>query len=333
MGMASKRIGWRICMLTVALGLFAVPASAQTQVRIGMPGNSLGFGAWFLADEGGLLAKNGLHAKFVFLAANAIPAALTTGGIEATPLTETVMAAAMRGYAVRDVALTTHRSVNEILARGNITTMEQLKGKTVVTSPPRALPAQLVRYFVKQAGLVPGKDVKLLYIGSQASRQTLLLSGNADAILESTTLALQLRDRLPSIHVLKRERDMPQQLADGMGTSVALIKKKPDLVRRMVRALAEADAKARANPGWAAEVLAKRLKMPNHGKELAETLIAAMPDGVNPAPELYRDDAQFISSNQKRPVTAAQVKATWDTRFAVQVDREMMAHVKSGASR
>ncbi len=307
----------------MALGLLSLPASAQTEIRVGMPGNSLGFGAWFLADEGGTLADNGLHATFVFLAATAIPAALTTGGIEATPLTETVMAAAMRGYAVRDVALTTQRSVNQILARGDITTMEGLKGKTVVTSPPRALPAQLVRYFLKQAGLVPGKDVKLLSIGSQASRQTLLLSGNADAILESTTLALQLKDRLPGVHVLKRETDMPTQLADGMGTSVDLIEKKPDLVRKMVRALAQADAKARANPDWAAKILARRLKMPNHGKELAEALIAAMPDGVTPDPQLYADDAAFISSNAKKPVTTAQVKATWDTRFAVEIDREM----------
>ncbi len=116
---------------------------------------------------------------------------------------------------------------------------------------------------------------------------------------------------------------MPTQLADGMGTSVDLIEKKPDLVRKMVRALAQADAKARANPDWAAKILAKRLKMPNHGKELAEALIAAMPDGVTPAPQLYADDAAFISSNAKKPVTTAQVKATWDTRFAVEIDREM----------
>ena len=38
-----------------------------------------------------MFARNGIEAKFVYLAGDAVPAALVTGGIQATPLIETVM--------------------------------------------------------------------------------------------------------------------------------------------------------------------------------------------------------------------------------------------------
>jgi ABC-type nitrate/sulfonate/bicarbonate transport system substrate-binding protein len=309
----------------LALCALASQAAAQTDIRVGFPGNSLGFGAWFLAADGGIFARNGINAEFVFLAANAVPAALTTGGIQATPLTETVIDAAAHGFAVRDVALTQERSVYQLQARGDITTVQALKGKTIVASPPRALPAQLARYFLKEAGLDAGQDVKLLAVGSQASRMTMVLTGNGDAIIQSTTLALQLREQLPGVHVLKRETDMPMQLADGVATSVELIEKNPDLVRRMVRSVGQANAKARAEPDWAAELLAKRLKMPAHGKELASVLISAMPDRLTPTRAHYEAEAAFKAADGNDLLTAAQIESAWDTRFSIEIDRELAA--------
>ncbi len=324
-GISVRRCGRSLGMLLLTLIYLAPPAAAEDAIQVGITGNSLGFSSWFLAADGGIFKHYGIGAKFVFLSADAVPAALITDGIQGTPLTESVMQAKFAGYGVRDVALLVSRSVYELLARRGITTIQDLKGKTVIASPPRSLPTLILKYLIEQGGLVPGVDVKILSIGSIATRQTLMLSGNGDAIIESSTTALQLRAKLPRVHILKSEAEMPAQLSDGVGTSVALIEKNPDLVMRMVRALAAANDEARAHPEWAAGLLAQRFQMPTAGKEMASILIKAFPERLTPTAELYAAEAAFMSRSSPTPVTAAMVASAWDTRFSTATDREAAA--------
>jgi ABC-type nitrate/sulfonate/bicarbonate transport system substrate-binding protein len=233
------------------------------------------------------------------------------------------MHAQFAGYAVRDVALLEAKPVYQLLARKGIATMADLKGKTVIGSPPKSLPTLILKYVLERSGIDPEKDVKILGIGAIAARQTLLLSGQGDAIIESTTSALQLREKMPDVHVLKSEADMPDGLADGVGTSVELIEKNPDLVTRMVRALAQANAEARAHPDWAAKLLEERMKMPGHGRQLADVLIAAFPAHLTPTKALYAAEAMFMTRTGTEPVSAEKVEAAWDTRFSKAIDAEM----------
>lgn len=315
--------------LFLVLAVQAAPASAEeTEIRVGITGNSLGFSSWFLAEDGGIFKRNGLSAKFVFLSADAVPAALVTGGIQGTPLTESVMHAQFAGYAVRDVALLEAKPVYELLARPGIATMQALKGKTIIGSPSKSLPTLILKFVLEQGGVDPEKDVKILGIGAIAARQTLLLSGQGDAIIESTTSALQLREKMPEIHVLKSEADMPSGLADGLGTSVDLIEKNPDLITRMVRSLAQANAETRAHPEWAAKLLEERMKMPGAGKQLADVLINAFPEHLTPTKALYAAEATFMSHTGSEPVSADKVEAAWDTRFSKAIDAEMAKAAK-----
>jgi ABC-type nitrate/sulfonate/bicarbonate transport system substrate-binding protein len=128
---------------------------------------------------------------------------------------------------------------------------------------------------------------------------------------------------VPEVRVLKSEADMPEQLADGVGTSVDLIDKDPDLVTRMVRALGQANAEARARPDWAGALLEKRMEMPGAGKQLASVLIQAFPVRLTPTPALYAAEANFMSRSSTTPVTPETVAAAWDTRFSTAIDREM----------
>ena len=308
---------------TALLLALAVPAKAEDEIRVGITGNSLGFSSWFLAEDGGIFKRNGLSAKFVFLSADAVPAALVTGGIQGTPLTESVMHAQFAGYAVRDVALLEAKPVYQLLARSGIGSIKDLKGKTIIASPPKSLPTLILKYVIEQDGLDPDKDVKILGIGAIAARQTLLLSGQGDAIIESTTSALQLREKLPEVHVLTSEAVMPSLLADGVGTSVDLIERNPDLVMRMVHALAQANAETRAHPDWAAKLLEERMKMPGAGRQLADVLIAAFPEHLTPTKALYAAEAAFMSHTGGETVTAEKVEAAWNTRFSKAIDAEM----------
>ena len=93
----------------------------------------------------------------------------------------------------------------------------------------------------------------------------------------------------------------------------------------MVRAIGQANVKARAEPEWAAELLAKRLKMPAHGKDLATFFLGAMSERLTPTPEHFVAEAAFKADDGGDPLTAAQIEAAWDTRFSVEIDRELAA--------
>jgi hypothetical protein len=93
----------------------------------------------------------------------------------------------------------------------------------------------------------------------------------------------------------------------------------------MVRSLAIANAKARADPEWAAKLLAKRIEMPTAGKELANILIQSFPEQLTPTAALYAAEAAFMSRGQTTPVTPETVAAAWDTRFSTAIDSEMAA--------
>lgn len=299
------------------------PGASLTHVDVGVPGDSLDFGSWFLAKQDGAFRRNGLDVKFVYLSSDVIPAALLAGSIQATPLIGTVMQAGLAGSHVKAVANLVTRPVYELVARRSIASMRDLKGKTAVAGPPKALPTLLLRYFLDRAGLAPDHDVTILYIGAIAARRTLMASGRGDAIVESTKGALQLRQALPDLHPLLVEADMPELLAEGVGASEEVLAAAPAVITNLVRALAQSNEDARKSPARAAALLAAYMKMPNDGKVLAAALTAAFSDRLTPSRRLYEAEAKFLSMAGGTPVTAEQIMSCWDPRIAEQIDREL----------
>jgi NitT/TauT family transport system substrate-binding protein len=76
----------------------------------------------------------------------------------------------------------------------NMTTVADLKGKTIAVTSPGSLTANLARYFVKEAGLDPDKDVSLVSVGGGGEILGALKSSQADAAMvfePFVTIAIQ----------------------------------------------------------------------------------------------------------------------------------------------
>jgi NitT/TauT family transport system substrate-binding protein len=301
----------------------AARAADLIPVQIGMPGDSLGYGSYYIAQDLGFFEKNGLKANFVFLTADAIPAALSTGGIQASPLIGSAIRANIAGYKVKAVSLSLSRSTYAIVSRDSIKTMNELKGKKIVTGPSKSTPTFLLRFLLEQHGLDPDKDLQIIHVGSQAARRTLIHSGQADALIDSMKGVLELMRKLPGMHTLYPQSKMPDHSINGVATSMDMIEKNPDTIKRIIRAVAQADEFARKNPGEVEKVFVKYMKAPpSEGKELADAFVLSLADSMIPTAKMLEQDARFLSMAADKPITVEQLKAAWDTRLAAEVERE-----------
>ncbi len=76
----------------------------------------------------------------------------------------------------------------------DLKSVADLKGKTIAVTSPGSLTANLARYFVKEAGLDPDKDVSLVSVGGGGEILGALKSGKADAAMlfePFVTIAIQ----------------------------------------------------------------------------------------------------------------------------------------------
>ena len=252
------------------------------------------------------------------------PRELISNGIQATPLSGSITSASLAGFKVKSVGLLGSKLPWMVIADNSITSLAQLKGKRIITSPPKAAPNVLLNFLLSKAGLDPAKDVAHLYIGSVAARQQLMLAHRADAIMDDVKSGLQLEEQMKTMHTVVASAQMPDQVGTGVGVSEDMIAKDPDLVKRMLRALAQTEAFIRRHPDEAAATLAKDLKVtPSISRKAVDVLIADFSPGLVPTETVYTNEAALRTLAGGKTVTPAEIKATWDTRLAAEVEKEM----------
>ncbi len=138
----------------------------------------------------------------------------------------------------------------------NITSVAQLKGKTIAVTSPGSLTANLARYFVKEAGLDPDKDVSLVSVGGGGEILGALKSGKADAaMLFEPFVTIGIQQGFATMLV-----DVPEKLdafsSSPLSISKAFINKGKD-AQSVFDALAEALAYIHSNPPGTLEIAKK----------------------------------------------------------------------------
>jgi NitT/TauT family transport system substrate-binding protein len=142
----------------------------------------------WIAKDAGLFEKYGLHVNLVVIAAgNAAIGALASGDVEVlgAPGTTTIVSAA-RGLPVAVIG-TFGPGVWKLVAHPSITSIQELKGKTVGISRLGTGIEFATRRALVKLGLTPGKDINILAtgLGESNKRIMVMLQGKIDATLVS----------------------------------------------------------------------------------------------------------------------------------------------------
>ena len=184
-----------------------------------------------MVDKGGFGAKHGLKVEVLQIKAGAtLIKALIAGEIDSVDMgaAESIVAG-VRGTGVKIVGCTWPGVPQVVLAKAEIKTLADLKGKNIAISSPGSLPDLLFRGMLDAAN-VPFSDVKLAMQGADLDRYKSLVAGITDAAVVSNEFEAIMP---PNIKVLaKGSIAVPKFIRLCLATSSkVLAERRDDLVR------------------------------------------------------------------------------------------------------
>jgi NitT/TauT family transport system substrate-binding protein len=199
-----------------------------------------------MVANGGFGAKRGLKVEILQIKAGAtLMKALVAGEIDSVDMgaAESIVAG-VRGTGVKIVGCTWPGVPQVVLAKAEINSLADLKGKNVAISSPGSLPDLLFRGMLDAAN-VPFADVKLATQGADLDRYKSLLAGIVDAAVVSNEFEPVMP---PNIKVLaKGGTAVPKFLRLCIATSSKVLAERRDDLVKFVAAEMDAYKFAAAN--------------------------------------------------------------------------------------
>lgn len=244
-GMRRKR---RRCLLALALFLTVMagpsfgadiggkPEKADVVVTYAQPSGA--FTPIWVAYEAGLFKKYGLNASLQLLTPQVSAQAVISEEADFYTDGPDLINARLRGGQVKYIGGTMQQLVFQIWGAKEIKSIKDLKGKTIAASTPRAALDTATREALKKNGLVPDKDVQILYVQSVPAILSSVLGGKTSAGTLSAPNTLKAKESGLNLLVDIGKLNIPAfQVA--YGTTEKYLKNNPNTVYAFLKAMAE----------------------------------------------------------------------------------------------
>jgi ABC-type nitrate/sulfonate/bicarbonate transport system substrate-binding protein len=215
----------------------------------------------WITHERGLFRKHGIDAQLVFIESGST----TVQSLAAKEVAFAQMAGAaviqsrLRGSDVVMIAGVINTLTFKFYVDKSVKQPEQLKGKTLAVTRHGSSTDFALRYALERYGLAPDKDVTILQAGNMPAIVASLESGKVQGAMLSAPFTLKAKQMgfpmMADLQMLGLEYQHT-----GLATSQALIKSRPDLVRRAMKAYVEGIHYYKTHRAESLAVLAKYLK-------------------------------------------------------------------------
>jgi ABC-type nitrate/sulfonate/bicarbonate transport system substrate-binding protein len=134
-----------------------------------------------VGQERGYYKDEGLEVNLIVMSAPVANLALIGHNVEFSTVPTAALSAALRGAPLRVIFTAFARPLVWLYAKSEVQTIKDLKGKKVGVAGIGSGPDHLLREFLRQNGLEPGRDVTVLGLGVQSNLYTALTTGIIDA--------------------------------------------------------------------------------------------------------------------------------------------------------
>jgi NitT/TauT family transport system substrate-binding protein len=230
------------------------PSAAADKVRVAFSAVAPSQGVLWVADVGGLLNKNGISAEIIYT--RAAIETLVAGEVDFAQMTGSLMSSArLQGADPVMIAGVQDTLDDRLVARPNIKSMEDLKGKRIGVFRFGAASHLRLIYVLPRYGLSE-KDVTLLQVGDSPERLIALSSGAIDATLISPPDHFEALRAGMKILLNLRDLNVPYQ-GSGLVTTQRVLARKRDLARRFIKSYVEAIHLVKTNPDISKKAFAK----------------------------------------------------------------------------
>lgn len=220
--------------VVLSLCLLGALAARAEEVFIGNPGKSLNFFHFDLAIERGFFKELALDVKPISVKCDVAVTALLTGDLQATGCVGSASRfIASQNVPVRTVIWLFKKPTFYVVARPDIKSAADLRGKTVGISSFGSDTDLSMKVFARSGGLDPEKDIKRIVSGSTATRLQGLKAGSLDATTLSPPFNIYAEQM--GLRVLAYVGDFLEFPQSGFTVSDATLKNKRDVVKRLLR--------------------------------------------------------------------------------------------------
>jgi NitT/TauT family transport system substrate-binding protein len=301
----------------LAMGSIAQPGSSQEAKRIHFAVSTpVHYLPIWLAKDTGLYSKHGVDVEVIWIRSGAmatlgiVSGQLPLSGVGAA----SVVAARAEGADIELLACPLDGDVVYFIARPEIKTSDQLRGKATAVTRLGTSVHFYLRTALKQLGMDADKDMTILQLGVGAEIATALESGRIAAA------TLSFRDSLPFLErgwpVLVDLTNSIEYPPSCVASSRSFVRNNPNTVEGFLKAYTEAIHVIKTNPALAKRVYAKTYresdtrvidKVVNHYGKIFKSVPAISQSGLETVirdlasrkplpkeflqPDLYKDDA------------------------------------------
>jgi NitT/TauT family transport system substrate-binding protein len=321
-------LSWKILSCLLLVSLLAAPAhswSAGASKRVPL---SVAYGAisaiyapvWVAQDEG-IFEKHGLEvAELQYIRTSpTLAQGLLAGSVDVGGMGVALLDARLAGSDLTFIAGAGGTFIFSVYGRPELKSAKDLVGKTVAASKKGSTTDLAVRMWLEANGLVPDKDVKILFVGGvpeimAAVKQNLAAAG---VVSPPTTLRAK-KAGLKEIANLA-EQKIPY-IQSAWATTETLIRRKPEGLRRFVYSLTEAIAVVKQKPDIAMKAIGKYTK--EHDQEIVREAYAAFVNTFPRIPKMTEAELRAaVETNDRAKAEKVNPLSFYDSRFLDELER------------
>jgi len=255
-----KKCYGMVCLL-LSLVILTSPAWAQNNVRINWTAVTGAQSGMFMAKQEGLFKKNGLDVELIHIPSSSRAIQAILAGEIAISFMDGLNAAQanLKGANLALVAGATNRMVFSLMAKPEIRSASDLKGKKIGITRIGSSTHTSALYALGQAGLKPA-DYQILPLVEVPNIFKALAAGQIDAGVVSPPTNSRAR-KAGFKELVNLAKDGPDYVSVAVGTSRGYLGANEDIVRRVVRSYAEGVYLFKTNRAAALKMIQNQLRV------------------------------------------------------------------------
>ncbi|WP_156149369.1 ABC transporter substrate-binding protein [Pantoea sp. SM3] len=292
--------------------------AADTKVAIGISGWT-GFAPLTLADKAGIFKKHGLDVDVKMIPQSSRHLAVASGTIQCAATTvETYISWNAAGVPIKQIVqLDKSYGADGLAARSDITSIKDLKGKTIAVDAPGTSPYFLLAWMLDKNGMTM-KDVRLATMAPQAAAQSFAAGQNDAAVTYEPYLSV-IRNQPKAGKILATTLDYPMVM-DTLGCTPTFLKAHPDAAKALVASYYDALEMIKQQPDKSNEIMGAAVK--STGKEFAESASYLRWQGPEENKKFFNGEIETFSDEAGKLLLSAgvikkmpDVKSLYDASF------------------
>jgi ABC-type nitrate/sulfonate/bicarbonate transport system substrate-binding protein len=272
----------KLLVMILAPLVWLSPVRAADKVRLSISSLDVSFLTGGVGVKRGFFRDEGLDIELIRMNANVSVTALSTGDIDYTMIFASVVRGAMRGMPLKVLASFMDSSTHMLIARPEFKSIRDLKGKTLAVSTYGATSDVAARMMMKQGGLDPERDLKIVPLGAERARFGALREGIVDVAVLSPPADSEAAKH--GFNVVSRFYEIYKMPFTGLGTHLKKLKEKPDEIKRMLKAMIRTNRYIRQNRDGTIKTMMEWMKVDRDGAAATydSTVRVFSEDGIIP---------------------------------------------------